>query len=112
MRPLHNENPIVFSGSYSMKITKDEVRHISLLSRLLFSDEEIEVFSKDLNSILEYVSKISELNTEDVEPTSHVVPLMNIMRDDVVKTSLTIDKVLQNAPDKEDECFKVPKIIQ
>ena len=95
-----------------MKITKDEVKHISLLSRLLFSDEEIEVFSKDLNSILEYVSKISELNTEDVEPTSHVVPLMNVMRDDVVKPSLNIDKVLQNAPDKEDECFKVPKIIQ
>jgi len=95
-----------------MKITKDEVKHISLLSRLLFSDEEIEVFSKDLNSILEYVSKISELNTDDVEPTSHVVPLMNVMRDDVVKPSLNIDKVLQNAPDKEDECFKVPKIIQ
>ena len=95
-----------------MKITKDEVKHISLLSRLLFSDEEIEVFSKDLNSILEYVSKISELNTEDVEPTLHVIPLMNVMRDDVVKPSLNIDKVLQNAPDKEDECFKVPKIIQ
>jgi len=95
-----------------MKITKDEVKHISLLSRLLFSDEEIEVFSKDLNSILEYVSKISELNTEDVEPTLHVVPLMNVMRDDVVKPSLNIEKVLQNAPDKEDECFKVPKIIQ
>lgn len=95
-----------------MKITKDEVKHISLLSRLLFSDKEIEVFSKDLNSILEYVSKISELNTDDVEPTSHVVPLMNVMRDDVVKPSLNIEKVLQNAPDKEDECFKVPKIIQ
>jgi len=95
-----------------MKITKDEVRHISLLSRLLFTDEEIEAFSKDLNSILEYVSKISELNTENVEPTSHPLPLMNVMRDDVVRPSLDVEKVLQNAPDKEDNCFKVPKIIQ
>ena len=95
-----------------MKITKDEVRHISLLSRLLFTDEEIEAFSKDLNSILEYVSKISELDTENVEPTSHPLPLVNVMRDDVVKPSLDIEKVLQNAPNKEDSCFKVPKIIQ
>jgi aspartyl-tRNA(Asn)/glutamyl-tRNA(Gln) amidotransferase subunit C len=95
-----------------MRITKDEVKHISLLSRLLFSDEEIETFTKDLDSILEYISKISELDTGNIEPTSHVVPLENVMRDDIVKPSLSIEKALQNAPDKESTCFKVPKILQ
>ncbi len=94
-----------------MRITKDEVKHISLLSRLLFTDEEIETFTKDLDSILEYISKISELNTENIEPTSHVVPLENVMRDDIVKPSLSIEEALQNAPDKESNCFKVPKIL-
>ena len=94
------------------KITEKDVRHVALLSRLTFTEEEIQKFTKDLNSILEYIAKLEELDTKNVEPTSHSLKMSNIFRQDEVRPSLPQDDAIANAPDNEGGCFKVPKIIQ
>ncbi len=95
-----------------MKISKDIVRHIALLSRLELNEEEIEVYQQQLSSIIEYVEKLNQIDTKDVEPTSHVLPLNNIFREDLVKESISREEVLRNAPDPTDKFFRVPKIIE
>ncbi|MDI3311700.1 MAG: Asp-tRNA(Asn)/Glu-tRNA(Gln) amidotransferase subunit GatC [Thermoanaerobacterium sp.] len=95
-----------------MSITKDQVIHVSKLARLKFSDDELEKFSHQLDSIIKYVDKLNELNTDGVEPTAHIVPINNVFREDVVVPSMDREKILMNAKEKEDGCFKVPKIIE
>lgn len=94
------------------KITKKEVEHISRLARLELSGEEKEVFTKQLNSILTYIEKLNELDTKDVESTSHVLPIENVFREDKVRESLPREKALTNAPDRTKEFYRVPKIIE
>jgi len=94
-----------------MKISREEVEHVALLARLELTAEETEIYTEQLNSILEYAAILESLNTEDVTPTSHAVPLHNVLREDQVHDSLNREKVLSNAPDAEDDFFRVPKIV-
>jgi len=93
-------------------ISEETVRHIALLSRLECSDVEIHRFAGELNSILGYVEKLNELDTEDVEPTAHALALRNVFRPDEVAPSLSNEQALANAPQAEDGHFRVPPIIQ
>ena len=95
-----------------MKITAKEVRHVADLARLELSPEEVELFTGDMNRILDYMDQLDELDTSGVEPTSHVLSLKNVFREDVVGESLTVDEVLANAPRREKGHFVVPKIIE
>ncbi|MEJ5227320.1 Asp-tRNA(Asn)/Glu-tRNA(Gln) amidotransferase subunit GatC [Thermodesulfovibrio sp.] len=95
-----------------MKISKEMVKHIAMLSRLEFQEKEIELYGEQLSRILDYVDKLNEVNTEGVEPTSHVLSLNNVFREDVVKSSLSREEALRNAPDSTDKFFRVPKIIE
>ncbi len=94
-----------------MKISKEEVEHVARLARLRLTEEEKEKFGRQLNRILEYVEKLNELDTENVESASQVIPLQNVLREDEVKPSLPVEDVLSNAPDKKGNYFKVPRII-
>jgi len=95
-----------------MKITRKDVENVALLSRLEFGDAEIEKFTQQLNAILNYVEVLNKLDTSDVKPTAHVLPLQNVLRKDVVHESLPREKALACAPEVEDGYFKVPKIIE
>lgn len=95
-----------------MKISKEMVKHIAMLSRLEFQENEIELYGEQLSRILDYVDKLNEVNTEGVEPTSHVLSLNNVFREDIVKASLPREEALRNAPDSTDKFFRVPKIIE
>ncbi len=95
-----------------MKITQEDVKHIARLSRLYLSEEEISAFGGQLNSIIEYVEQLNGLDTSSVEPTSHVIPLNNVMRDDIPKPSLPVKEALKNAPDATEKFYRVPKIIE
>lgn len=92
-------------------ITKEGVSHVANLARLEFDDEETQDFTEQLGRILDYIGKLDELDTDDVEPTSHIHPLHNITKPDVVKTSLPRDEVLANAPEPEEGYFGVPRVI-
>ena len=93
------------------KITTDGVSHVANLARLEFDDDETQDFTEQLARILDYIGKLNELDTDDVEPTSHIHPLHNITKPDVVKTSLPRDEVLANAPEPEEGYFGVPRVI-
>ncbi|MGF7185555.1 aspartyl-tRNA(Asn)/glutamyl-tRNA(Gln) amidotransferase subunit C [Desulfitispora alkaliphila] len=93
-----------------MGISKKDVEHVAILSRLELTETELEKYTTQLNDILGYVQKLEELDTSNVEPTAHVLPLKNVLRDDVVKDSLDQDEAFRNAPDSENGFFKVPKI--
>jgi aspartyl-tRNA(Asn)/glutamyl-tRNA(Gln) amidotransferase subunit C len=95
-----------------MSITVKDVEHVANLARLELSEQEKEQFAGQLNAILQYADKLNELDTADVEPTSHVLPLFNVMRDDEVRASLSIEDVLANAPEEEDGQFKVPAVLE
>jgi aspartyl-tRNA(Asn)/glutamyl-tRNA(Gln) amidotransferase subunit C len=95
-----------------MKITKREVEHVALLARLKFSEAEMERFTLQLNGILEYMEKLKELDTSEVEPTFHAVAQKNVYREDRVLPSIPQDLSLSNAPDGDRGFFRVPKIIE
>lgn len=95
-----------------MKIDKQDVEKVALLSRLEFSESELETFTGQLNSILDYAEMTENLDVADVKPTAHVLPLQNVLRKDEVRPSLDHDLALSNAPEAEDGYFKVPKIVE
>ena len=95
-----------------MSITIKEVEHVANLARLELTESEKEQFAGQLNAILKYAEKLNGLNTDGIEPTSHVLPLSNVMREDAVRPSLSIEKVLLNAPEVEDNHFKVPPVLE
>lgn len=95
-----------------MKITKEMVEYVANLARLNLTEQEKERLTEDMADILAYVDKLNELDTSGVEPTSHVIPIYNVLREDVVKESYDREIILENAPSKEDGCFKVPKVVE
>ncbi len=95
-----------------MRITRDEVLHVAGLARLEFEPDEIEAFTGQLAAILDYVAKLEELDLEGVEPMAHVHEAVNAFREDEVRRSLPREEVLAAAPDAEEGCFRVPKVIE
>lgn len=88
------------------------IEHIAMLARLELSEEEKQLFSEQLGSIIQYIDTLNELDTSDVEPTSHILPMKNVFRDDEPGPSLPREKALLNAPDSKDGFYRVPKIIE
>lgn len=96
-----------------MAIEKKDVKHVALLSRLELDEKDLETYSRQLASILSYISKLNEIDTANVHPTSHPLStLKNVFIKDTLKRSLTPEDALRNAPSKEGEFFKVPQIIE
>jgi len=94
------------------KIDEAQVRRVAQLARLELGDEEVVQFSTQLSAIVEYIEKLNELDTENVEPLAHCLPVHNVFRDDVIRPSLTNEQALANAPEQADGHFKVPKILE
>jgi aspartyl-tRNA(Asn)/glutamyl-tRNA(Gln) amidotransferase subunit C len=95
-----------------MKITRKDVEHVALLSRLELGENDVEKFTGQLNAILDYIDVLNKVDTSGVEPTAHVLPVKNVMRADEAKPSLPRELALANAPEQEDGYFKVPKILE
>jgi aspartyl-tRNA(Asn)/glutamyl-tRNA(Gln) amidotransferase subunit C len=95
-----------------MKVSLQEVEHIARLARLVLTEEEKSLYQQQLSKILEYIEQLRELDTSNVEPTSHVIPLKNVFREDIPAGSLSVDDVLANAPDRWKNFYRVPKIIE
>lgn len=102
---------ITTAMSRQPSITIDQVRHVAKLSRLALSEEELTRLGGQLEAILGYVAKIGELDVTNVEPMAHVLPLQNVLREDIVGPSLPLEQVLRNAPQTDGPFFQVPKVI-
>lgn len=94
-----------------MKLSPADVEQVALLSRLELTGEEKERHAEELSRILNYIEQISELDTSNVPPTAHPLPISDVFRPDEVRSGLTNEQALANAPEKEDGCFLVPQIV-
>ena len=95
-----------------MELTREEVRRVALLARLRLLPEEVEQLTHQLQSILQYMEKLKELDTSEVEPFTHAVDISNAFREDIVSNTPNADAILANAPAKSETFFRVPKIIE
>jgi aspartyl-tRNA(Asn)/glutamyl-tRNA(Gln) amidotransferase subunit C len=93
------------------KLSIEDARQVARLARLSMDEAKLARLTPQLESILEYVAKIGEVDVTGVPPMAHALPLANVLREDVVEPSLPIEKVLQNAPETDGRFFKVPKVI-
>jgi aspartyl-tRNA(Asn)/glutamyl-tRNA(Gln) amidotransferase subunit C len=89
----------------------EQVRHVARLARLELSEEELARFTTQLGSVLDYAAQLAELDVEDLDPMSHPLPLVNVLRDDEVLPGLERSEVLAEAPAAEDGRFRVPRIL-
>ena len=87
------------------------VRHVAHLSRLALSDEEVHQFATQLADILGYVAQLNEVETQDVPPTAHAIPVSNVFRKDEPAEGLSVEQALSNAPARQQDFFKVPKVL-
>lgn len=94
-----------------MALTIKEVEHVALLGRLELTGDEKQKYTEQLSAILEYMEVLNRIPTDDVEPMAQVVPLFNVMRADVRKSSFPKEEILANAPEQEDGHFKVPRLV-
>ena len=100
--------PVPRSYNPPIMIDRDQVLHVAKLARLKLTDDEVAQMSGELSTILDHIAKIGELDLEDVPPTSHVVELENVLREDEPRPSLERERALEQAPDTADDGFRVP----
>ncbi len=95
-----------------MKISKEEVLHVASLARLKFSDADAEKLEADMAEIINFADTLGELDTKDIVPTAHAIPMQNAFRADEIKPSFERREILKNAPDFDEEGFIVPKVVE
>jgi aspartyl-tRNA(Asn)/glutamyl-tRNA(Gln) amidotransferase subunit C len=94
------------------QISEETIEYVGILAKLELSPEEKEAARKDMGSMLDYIDKLNELDTEGVEPMSHVFPVQNVFREDEVRNGDIRTEILKNAPGEKNGMFKVPKIVE
>ncbi|WP_394918828.1 Asp-tRNA(Asn)/Glu-tRNA(Gln) amidotransferase subunit GatC [uncultured Robinsoniella sp.] len=94
------------------KINDETIEYVGILAKLELSPEEKEQAKKDMNSMLDYIDKLNELDTANVEPMSHVFSIHNVFREDQVENGDKREQILANAPEQKDSMFKVPKTVE
>ncbi len=94
------------------EVSREEVEHVAQLARMALTSQDLERVGTELNRILEHFNRLQELETEDVAPTSHAIPMTNVFREDQVGESLSVEDVVENAPERSDEFFRVPRIVE
>lgn len=95
-----------------MAITKETVKYVAHLARIELGTKELEKLSQQLKDIIGFIDKLKKLDAKNISPTSHILPIHNVFRDDSLRKSLSCHKALENAPDKEGSFFGVPKVIE
>jgi aspartyl-tRNA(Asn)/glutamyl-tRNA(Gln) amidotransferase subunit C len=94
-----------------MSLTVDQVRWVAHLARLRLSDPDLETFTRQLSSIVDYVAQLQQVNTDGVEPLAHVADLQNVFRTDQQAPSLPVDEALANAPQRQGDFYRVPAVL-
>lgn len=95
-----------------MKVTPEVIDHVANLARLNLTEQEKAILARDMQNIITYVDKLNELDTSGIKPMEHVASLQNVLRQDEVKHSYEREIILSNAPDSDNGCFRVPKVVE
>ena len=93
------------------RISTEDVKHVAHLARLAVTEEEAEQMRKELDAIITFAEQLNELDTTNVKPTSHVLKMFNVLREDVAAEGLPVEEVVKNAPDQQDGYIRVPSIM-
>jgi len=93
-------------------LTPEDIKKVAVLSRLNLTDDEIKLYEKQLNDIMSFFNELSEVDTSAAPDESHIIPMINVKREDENKTSFTPQETVQNAPESEGDYFKVPRVIE
>lgn len=94
-----------------MALSHADVKKVASLARLEVSDQEVERLAGQLGDVLNYIEQLGEVNTEDVEPMAHALEQINVLADDIASPSFPREQMLQNAPRRDDECYRVPPVL-
>lgn len=94
-----------------MSLSRDDVEKVALLARLRLRDDELDSMTAQLGQIVEYVEQLAELDTDSVQPMAHAIELSNVLADDVVTESLDRETALSGAPKRDEECYRVPPVL-
>ena len=94
-----------------MALSHADVKKVASLARLEVSDQEVELLAEQLGDVLNYIEQLGEVNTEDVEPMAHALEQINVLADDISSPSFPREQMLQNAPQRDDECYRVPPVL-
>ncbi len=107
-------NACIFNGGEGRmsRISEEQVKHVANLARLAITEDEAKMFTEQLDAIITFAEQLNELDTTGVEPTTHVLDMKNVLREDKAGKGLPVEEVLKNAPDHEDGQIKVPSIIE
>lgn len=95
-----------------MKLTKEDIEHVAWLARLELADDEKGRLTDHLNEIISHFAKLQQLDTDQVEPTSHSIPVVNVFREDISAQSLSVKDAMSNAPEERDNYFVVPQVVE
>ncbi len=95
-----------------MRLSRDEVEHVALLGRLTLSEAEVDRFTQQLNSILSYFEELQHADTSRIPSTTHVVPMLNVARADLLSPGLATEAALANAPERSEDLFRVPRVVE
>jgi aspartyl-tRNA(Asn)/glutamyl-tRNA(Gln) amidotransferase subunit C len=101
-----------YGGDFMSRLTLDQVKHVAHLARLAITEDDAVKFQQQLDKVITYAEQLNELDTTNVEPTSHVLDMKNVFREDVAQKGLPVEDVVKNAPDHADGQIRVPAIIE
>ena len=95
-----------------MRVSHEDVKKIAVLSRLYMQGDDAERFAQNLAAVLEHAEKLNELDTSEVVPTAHILPVKNVLREDTVQPSMDREILTQNAPERDGGCYIVPRVVE
>ncbi len=95
-----------------MSVSKEDVKHIAKLSKLDLTEEELEKYTNELSSIVDFANELSNISVEGIKPTAHILDIKNVFRKDEVQPSYDREEILKNAPSKDAGCVSVPKVVE
>ena len=95
-----------------MAISEETVKYVAHLARIQLKESQLKTMAEQLEDILKFIDKLKELDIKDIKPTSHILPITNVLREDDLKASLSLEEVLEDAPQRKNNFFAVPKIIE
>lgn len=95
-----------------MSVSKEDVKHIAKLSKLELTEQELEKYTNELSSIVDFANELSNIDVEGIKPTAHILDIKNVFRKDEVQPSYDREEILKNAPSKDAGCVSVPKVVE
>lgn len=95
-----------------MAVTKEQVKYIASLAKLTIDENQLDKFTSEMEQIIEFADSLNQIDTQGIKPTAHIQGISNVLREDTEPVQFSTEDALKNAPEKADNCFAVPKVVE